>query len=47
VAVTGVRRGQLCGLQIRDTHLDQALVHVAVNYVVRGGQRIRKATKTH
>src|SRR5271166_1318172 len=47
VAVTGVRRGELCGLQIRDIDLDRGLVHVAFNYVVRGGQRVRKYTKTH
>jgi integrase len=45
--VTGVRRGELCGLQIRDIDLDRGLVHVAFNYVVRGGQRVRKDTKTH
>jgi integrase len=47
VVVTGVRRGELCGLQIRDIDLDGGLVHVAFNYVVRGGQRVRKDTKTH
>jgi len=47
VVVTGVRRGELCGLQIRDIDLDRGLVHVAFSYVVRGGQRIRKDTKTH
>ena len=47
VVVTGVRRGELCGLQIRDVDLDRGLVHVAFNYVVRGGQRVRKDTKTH
>jgi integrase len=47
VAVTGVRRGELCGLQIRDIDLDRGLVHIAFNYVVRGGQRVRKDTKTH
>jgi integrase len=47
VMVTGVRRGELCGLQIRDIDLDRDLVHVAFNYVVRGGQRVRKDTKTH
>jgi integrase len=40
-------RGELCGLQIRDIDLDRGLVHVAFNYVVRGGQRVRKDTKTH
>ena len=47
VVVTGVRRGELCGLQIRDVDLDRALVHVGFNYVVRGGRRVRKDTKTH
>jgi integrase len=47
VVVTGVRRGELCGLQIRDIDLDRGLIHVAFNYVVRGGQRVRKDTKTH
>jgi integrase len=47
VVVTSVRRGELCGLQIRDVDLDRGLVHVAFNYVVRGGQRVRKDTKTH
>jgi integrase len=47
VVVTGVRRGELCGLQLRDINVDQGLVHVAFNYVVRGGQRVRKDTKTH
>ena len=47
VVVTGVRRGELCGLQIRDVDLDRGLVHVAFNYVVRAGHRIRKDTKTH
>jgi integrase len=47
VVVTGARRGELCGLQVRDVYLDQGLIHVAFNYVVRGGQRVRKDTKTH
>jgi integrase/DNA-binding transcriptional regulator YhcF (GntR family) len=47
VVVTGVRRGELCGLQIRDVDLDRGLAHIAFNYVVRGGQRVRKDTKTH
>ena len=47
VVVTGVRRGELCGLQIRDVDLERALVHIAFNYVVRGGRRVRKDTKTH
>jgi integrase len=47
VVVTGVRRGELCGLQIGDVDLDRGLIHIAFNYVVRGGQRVRKDTKTH
>jgi len=29
VVVTGVRRGELCGLQIRDVDLDRGLIHAA------------------
>ena len=47
VVITGARRGELCGLQIRDIDLDQGLIHVAFNYVVKGGKKIRKDTKTH
>jgi integrase len=47
VVVTGVRRGELCGLQVRDIDLDSGLVHIAFSYVVRAGQRVRKDTKTH
>jgi integrase len=47
VVITGVRRGEPCGLQICDLDLHRGLVHVAFNYVVRGGQRVRKDTKTH
>jgi len=47
VVVTGMRRGELCGLQICDIDLDRGLVHIAFNYIVRGGQRVRKDTKTH
>jgi integrase len=47
VAITGVRRGELCGVQIRDIDLDNGWLHVAYNYVVKGGQKIRKDTKTH
>ena len=47
MVLTGVRRGELYGLRIRDIDLDRGLVQVAFNYVVRGGQRVRKDTKTH
>lgn len=47
VVITGVRRGELCGLQICDIDPDRGTVHVAFNYVVCGGQRVRKDTKTH
>jgi integrase len=46
-AVTGARRGELCGLQWADIDLDAGLVHIAFSYLVRGGQKMRKDTKTH
>jgi integrase len=47
VAITGVRRGELCAAQIRDIDLDSGVLHVAFNYVVKGGRKVRKDTKTH
>jgi hypothetical protein len=46
-AITGVRRGELCGVQICDIDLDNGWLHVAFNYVVKGGNKVRKDTKTH
>jgi integrase len=47
VAITGARRGELCALQVRDIDLEKGILHIAFNYVVVGGHRIRKDTKTH
>ena len=47
VAITGARRGELCALQVGDIDLDQGVLHIAFNYVVVGGSRVRKDTKTH
>jgi integrase len=47
VAITGARRGELCALQVSDIDLDQGVLHIAFNYVVVGGRRVRKDTKTH
>ena len=47
VAITGARRGELCALQVGDIDLDQGILHIAFNYVVVGGRRVRKDTKTH
>jgi integrase len=47
ILITGQRRGELCGLQVCDIDLDQGLIHVAFNYLVKGGKKIRKDTKTH
>ena len=47
VAITGARRGELCALQVCDIDLDNGNLHIAFNYVVRDGRRIRKDTKTH
>jgi integrase len=47
VAITGVRRGELCAVQVRDLDLANGVLHVAYNYVVKGGKKVRKDTKTH
>ena len=46
-AVTGARRGELCGLQWADIDLDAGVVHIAFSYLVRAGYKTRKDTKTH
>lgn len=47
VAITGARRGELCALQVCDVDLEKGILHIAFNYVVVDGRRIRKDTKTH
>jgi len=47
VAITGVRRGELCAVQIADIDLGNGGLHIAFNYVVKAGQKLRKDTKTH
>jgi len=47
VAITGARRGELCALQVGDIDLEKGIVHIAFSYVVVGGRRVRKDTKTH
>ena len=47
VAITGARRGELCALQVCDVDLDKGILHIAFNYVVVDGRRVRKDTKTH
>ena len=47
VAITGARRGELCALQVCDVDLENGVLHLAYNYVVVGGRRVRKDTKTH
>ncbi len=46
-AITGARRGELCALQVCDVDLENGVLHLAYNYVVVGGRRVRKDTKTH
>ena len=46
-AVTGARRGELCGLQWADIDLDADVMHIAFSYLVRAGYKMRKDTKTH
>jgi len=47
VAITGARRGELCAMQVRDLDLENGVLHLAFNYVVVDGRRVRKDTKTH
>jgi integrase len=46
-AVTGARRGELCGLQWSDLDLGRGVVHIAYSYLVLPGVKVRKDTKTH
>lgn len=46
-AVTGARRGELCGLQWADIDMDAGVMHIAFSYLVRAGYKMRKDTKTH
>ena len=46
-AITGARRGEICALQARDIDLERGNLHIAFNYLVKNGQRVRKDTKTH
>jgi integrase len=46
-AITGARRGELCALQVCDVDLENGVLHLAHNYVVVAGRRVRKDTKTH
>jgi integrase len=46
-AITGARRGELCAIQLCDFDIEHGTVHVAFNYLVKGGQKVRKDTKTH
>jgi integrase len=46
-AITGARRGELCAIQIRDVDLDNGVVHIAFNYVVKGARKLRNDTKAH
>jgi integrase len=46
-AITGARRGELCAVQVCDIDLEHKLLHIAFNYLVKSGQKVRKDTKTH
>jgi integrase len=46
-AITGARRGELCAVQACDIDLEHRLLHIAFNYLVKSGQKVRKDTKTH
>jgi len=47
LSITSARRGELCALQVCDIDLENGVLHLAFNYVVVGGRRVRKDTKTH
>ena len=42
-----VKRGEVCALEVCDVDLDNGILHIAFNYVVVDGRRVRKDTKTH
>ena len=46
VAITGVRRGELCAVQLADIDLGSGVVHIVFNYLVKAGHKLRKDTKT-
>jgi integrase len=46
-AVTGARRGELCGLHWADLDLQRGVIRIAHSYSVAGGTKVRKDTKTH
>ncbi len=46
-AITSARRGELCALQACDLDLDNSVLHLAFNYIVVDGRRVRKDTRTH
>jgi integrase len=46
-AVTGARRGELCGLRWGDVDDELGTLTIERSYVVTGGEKIFKSTKTH
>lgn len=46
-ATTGARRGELCGLRWSGVDIEAGMLRFVGNYIVRGGRRIEKDTKTH
>jgi len=46
-AITGARRGELCGLRWGDVNEDLGTLSIERSYAVVGGQHIIKSTKTH
>lgn len=44
---TGIRRGEACALRWSDIDLDEGMIEVRRNYVLRKGIKKEKDTKTH
>jgi integrase len=41
-AITAACRGELCVVQVCDIDLEHGILHIAFNYMVKNGQKIRE-----
>jgi integrase len=47
VMTTGMRRGEVCALRLRDVDLDAETIEIRRNYILHRGVGVEKGTKTH